>query len=108
MKNNLIIGLIAAASLMVTTPLMAKGETSHHRAEHTKQMTSEASQKIDINTASASQLAALKHVGEKKAAAIVAYRNAHGNFKAIDDLTKIKGISQRIVTLNKSMLSLSQ
>ena len=54
-----------------------------------------ASDKIDLNTASAVQLQELKGIGEKTAAAIVAYREAHGAFKSVDDLTHVKGIGEK-------------
>ncbi|MDX8403774.1 MAG: helix-hairpin-helix domain-containing protein [Mariprofundaceae bacterium] len=48
-----------------------------------------------MNTASAAQLQELKGIGEKTAAAIVTYRNKHGAFKSVDDLTKVKGIGEK-------------
>jgi len=54
-----------------------------------------AGDKVNINTASAEQLQSLKGVGEKTAAAIVAYREAHGSFKSIEDLTGVKGIGEK-------------
>ncbi|QEP43708.1 helix-hairpin-helix domain-containing protein [Ectothiorhodospiraceae bacterium BW-2] len=48
---------------------------------------------IDINSATAAQISsALAGIGPAKAEAIVAYRNANGSFKSIDDLLKVKGI----------------
>lgn len=56
-------------------------------------------EKIDINTASSEQLAAIKGLGNKKAQAIVDYRQEHGNFINLEQLIHVKGIGQS--TLNK-------
>lgn len=65
-------------------------------------------QSVNINTADAKTIADSLHgIGPKRAAAIVAYRTQNGPFKLIDDLTKIRGISQKIVDLNRQYISLS-
>ncbi len=56
---------------------------------------------VDINTADAETIAAvIKGVGPNKAAAIVAYREEHGPFKSIHELTAVKGIGQKTVDAN--------
>lgn len=51
---------------------------------------------VDINTATAKELAAGVHgLGMKKAEAIVKYREANGSFKSINDLSKVKGIKEK-------------
>jgi competence protein ComEA len=47
---------------------------------------------IDVNTATAEQLDALPGVGPTTAAAIVAYRQAHGVFHSVDELADVTGI----------------
>lgn len=49
---------------------------------------------LDINTASANDLEKVSGIGPKKAAAIVAYRQAHGAFKNVNDLTLVHGIGK--------------
>ena len=56
--------------------------------------------KININTATQSELQALNGVGEKTAAAIIQY----GMFKSVDDLVNVKGIgSKKVAKLTESM-----
>lgn len=62
---------------------------------------------LNINTASAEQIAAaLKGVGMSKAEAIVEYREANGAFQHIDELVNVKGIGVRTVDLNRGVIRL--
>ncbi len=64
---------------------------------------------ININTADKETLmSVIKGVGEKKAEAIIAYRNENGNFKSVDELTNVKGIGQGTVDKHKDQLSTSE
>ena len=47
---------------------------------------------VDINTADANALDTLPGIGPTKAAAIIAYRDAHGLFAKIEDLENVKGV----------------
>ena len=58
-------------------------------------------QVVDINKADIDTLVLLKGIGKKRAKAIVAYRELHGEFNAIDDLLNVKGIGQRVLDKNK-------
>jgi competence protein ComEA len=62
---------------------------------------------INLNTATAAQLEALNGVGAAKAAAIVAYRDAHGGFKSVDELAKVKGIGEKTVDKNRDQLTVA-
>ncbi|MEK9712308.1 MAG: helix-hairpin-helix domain-containing protein [Thalassolituus sp.] len=61
---------------------------------------------VKINSASAAELSELKGVGEAKAQAIIAYREEHGDFEKLEDLTKVKGIGESILKSNAPLLSL--
>lgn len=49
--------------------------------------------KINLNTSSAEELSDLMFVSDEQAELIVNYRNEHGDFKSVDDVRFIKGIT---------------
>jgi competence protein ComEA len=51
-------------------------------------------EKVNINTADVKTLEAVRGLGKTTAAAIVAYRDAHGAFTSVQDLLKVKGMTQ--------------
>lgn len=53
-----------------------------------------AARPINLNTASVAELETLPGVGEARAREIVATREKRGGFKALDDLTEVKGIGK--------------
>lgn len=53
-------------------------------------------EKLDLNTASPEDLTRLPGIGEKKAAAIVAYRAENGGFTSTEELMEIDGIGEGI------------
>jgi competence protein ComEA len=57
--------------------------------------------KIDLNNADAATLATIKGVGEKKAEAIVEYREKNGKFTTIEDVLKVKGIGDKLLEVIK-------
>ncbi len=52
--------------------------------------------KVNINTIPEDELAKVKGVGSKRAASIIAYRNANGSFKSVDDLKDAKLVGSKV------------
>ena len=50
---------------------------------------------INLNTATASELQRLPRIGPKMAARIIAYREAHGAFRRVQDLVQVRGIGKK-------------
>lgn len=62
--------------------------------------------KVSLNQANLQQLQMLNGVGEKKAQAIMEYRQKNGGFKSVDELMNIKGIGPKLFEKNKVRLML--
>lgn len=52
-------------------------------------------QRINLNTADADQLQALKGVGPSTAESIIQWRDANGPFTSVDQLLAVKGIGEK-------------
>jgi competence protein ComEA len=50
---------------------------------------------VNVNSATADELALLPGVGPAKAQAILEHRKAHGAFKRVEDLGEVKGIGDK-------------
>lgn len=73
----------------------AAGVTAPAAADSAASSSAEAdSGKVNINTADASELTTLNGIGDSKAAAIIAYREAHGGFQSIEEIMQVDGIAE--------------
>lgn len=83
--------LLATLSLMATLALPAFAATP-----------------VNVNTADAKTIAkSLDGIGQTKAQAIVAWREAHGPFKRVEDLAQIKGIGKNTLERNREAIRFS-
>ncbi|MEK4196364.1 ComEA family DNA-binding protein [Paenibacillus sp. FSL L8-0493] len=95
----------------VQTPNIAGKQTSAGdkavaAKEATELSASAASQegKVNVNTAGVKELMDLPGIGEKKAQAIMDYRNLVGTFRSLSDLGKVKGIGPKILEKLKALV----
>ncbi len=61
--------------------------------------------KTNVNTATESELEALKDVGPVKAKSIIEYRQKHGAFKSLKDLEKVPGVATATVEKIKDQVT---
>ena len=62
---------------------------------------------VDVNHADAQTIAdSLDGIGISKAQAIVAWRDAHGPFKNVDDLRQVKGFGEKTLERNRDAILL--
>lgn len=62
--------------------------------------------KININEADATSLAALNGIGQSKAEAIVEHRKAHGPFRSLEALADVRGISLNLIDRNRDRMTI--
>lgn len=64
-----------------------------------------AAETVNINTADAETLMSIQGIGEKRAEAIVKYRDEHGPFSSVEELMNVDGVGP--VTLDNNRDSLT-
>ncbi len=89
--------VLAAAALFLSVATL--------RAEDTG--ATAAAGKVNVNQASAAQIAFLPRIGEKVAARVVEYRKAHGPFARPEDLMEVKGIGEKLFLTLKPYVAVS-
>lgn len=72
--------------------------------KQTPQETGMSSGKVNINTADKTLLCTLPGIGDTRAADIIAYRQEHGNFSAIEDIMQVSGIKEGSFQKIKEMI----
>lgn len=64
-----------------------------------------AGERINLNTADHYDLARLPGIGEKRAQAIMEYRESYGPFARVEDLTLVSGIGEGILAGTKDYIT---
>ena len=60
---------------------------------------------VNLNTATATQIATLPGIGDKAAKLIVEYREKNGGFKKVEELMNVKGIGEKSFLKLKPLIS---
>jgi len=94
-------------SINALQPTKSTVHTQQSAATIKANITSSMSQKININTANIKALMSIKGIGEAKAKAIIDYREKHGKFITLHELTNVKGIGDGILKRAESFIKLS-
>jgi competence protein ComEA len=59
---------------------------------------------VNVNTATVEELSRLSNIGPAKAAAIVSYREEHGPFRSVQELTRVTGVGARTIEMNLELI----
>ncbi|MGD9676773.1 MAG: helix-hairpin-helix domain-containing protein [Vulcanibacillus sp.] len=74
--------------MKIVVPLIGEQITDNYN--------SPTNEKVNINSASVSELTSLTGIGEAKAQAIIKYRQEKGSFSSIEDIMNVTGIAEKI------------
>ncbi len=100
-RRTLVLALVFVAGVAVTAPVFAEeGGTPTTAA-------AAASGQVNVNSATADELAMLPHVGQATAQRIVAHREKNGPFKSVEDLLLVAGIGDKTFADLKAYVVLS-
>ena len=61
--------------------------------------------RVNINTASASELESLPRIGPKVAQRIIDFRTKNGNFKKVEEIMKVQGIGEKVFDQIKDLIT---
>ncbi|EHO54013.1 helix-hairpin-helix domain-containing protein [Lentilactobacillus kisonensis] len=88
------------------TPTTGGGEsaTADNSAPDDSGNTGQSNEQINLNTADKTKLQELNGIGDKKADQIIAYRQAHGQFKKIEELKNVPGFGDKTFANLKSSI----
>jgi comEA protein len=64
--------------------------------------------KININTASLTELQELPRIGEKVAQRIIDFRKTNGKFKKIEEIMKVRGIGEKVFKQIKDRITVGK
>jgi len=92
----------------VAAVVWCAGAAGAAEEKHAKGEAREASQsehKVNINQASQAELMKLEGVGAGAARKIIAWREAHGPFKRLQDLEKVTGVGREVLEKNHGRIA---
>ena len=100
MMTRMIMAAIAAIAL--SAPVLS-AQTKGPAPKQTAAAT--ASAPVNLNTATAEQLATIPGVGPKMAERILDYRQKNGGFKKIEDLMNVSGVGEKSLLKMKPLIT---
>jgi len=99
-----ILGALVLGTVLATT-LLGKFLTKSTRTESSVESLRFV---VDVNRASQAELRTLPDVGPKLASRIVEYRDLHGPFNSIEQMTEVKGLGPKTLEKLAPMLLLTE
>jgi competence protein ComEA len=102
---RIVLSLVAATALVAATGATLAAQTKTPPAAAAKPASNAV---VNINTASATEIATLPGVGARMAARIIEYRQKNGPFKKVEELMNVRGIGEKNFLKLKPQLAVGQ
>jgi len=103
MKKSIL--LVSTISALAVIPALGFAKAKVGQVEAKPSIAQPSQEKININTANVEAFQMVKGLGEKKAQAIITYRDNNGSFKSVEDLENVSGIGEKLVSKLKNQLT---
>ena len=94
--------MVAIAAIALSAPVLSAQTKA---PTPTKAATATAGAPVNLNTATAEQLATIPGVGPKMAERIIDYRQKNGGFKKIEDLMNVSGVGEKSFLKMKPLIT---
>ena len=95
--------IVAVTAVVWCAGAPVAAEEKHARGEGKE--ASRAEHKVNINDATQAELMKLDGVGAGAAKKIIAWRDAHGPFKRLNDLEKVPGVGREVLEKNHGRIA---
>jgi competence protein ComEA len=102
--TRIMMAAIAAIALSATS---LSAQTKAPVAKATAGTTAATAAPVNLNTATADQLATIPGVGAKMAERIIDYRQKNGGFKKIEDLMNVSGVGEKSFLKMKPLITVT-
>lgn len=95
--------VLAMVCLPMLAPLASQGKPADR-----KPAAATAAAPVNLNTATAAQIATLPGIGPKAAQRILEHRQKNGGFKKIEELMNVKGIGEKSFLKLKPLITVTE
>ena len=101
-------GKFSIATFVMAAALASAPGAAQQPAAPTKSAAPQAGAVVNLNTATAAQIATLPGIGDKAAQRIIEYREKNGGFKKIEELMNVKGIGEKSFLKLKPLITVAE